>query len=137
MGFRTKKDAPASGPGLPRDVLGFLGEGNSIRGEIDLVAGFRVDGALFGRVSSPSTLVVGPTGTIDSADLSVKTLSVSGAVRGRLRIGDQLEVRRGGRVLGDVILERPGALVLEPGSIFHGTLRVAASEDAGAPRNES
>jgi cytoskeletal protein CcmA (bactofilin family) len=93
MRFRRKTGDPAPEPGLPRDVLGFLGEGNRIDGEIHLTAGFRVDGRVSGSVRSPSTLVVGPTGEIESADLRVKTLSVSGLVRGRLRIGERLEVR--------------------------------------------
>jgi cytoskeletal protein CcmA (bactofilin family) len=117
-------------------VLGFLGEGNSFRGTMDLVAGFRVDGRVSGSVRSPSTLVVGPTGEIESADLRVKTLSVSGVVRGRLLIADRLEIRRGGRVLGDVTLKRPGGLVLEPGSILDGTVRIAGPEETDPARRE-
>jgi cytoskeletal protein CcmA (bactofilin family) len=131
MRSRRTRTRPAPDPALPRDVSGFLGGGNQIEGEIDLTAGFRVDGRIVGRVRSPSTLVVGPTGEIESNDLRVKTLSVSGLVRGTLRIEDQLEIRRGGRVFGDVTMDRPGGVVLEPGAVFDGTVRIVGT-DAGS-----
>jgi cytoskeletal protein CcmA (bactofilin family) len=131
MRDRRKRVRPSPDPGLPRDVLGFLGAGNRIEGELDLTTGLRVDGRIVGRVRSPSTLVVGPTGEIESDDLHVRALSVSGLVRGKLRIGERLEIRRGGRVFADVIMECPGGVVLEPGAVFDGTVKVegAGSEE--------
>ncbi len=127
---KKRKPGPSRNPGLPRDVLGFLGSGNRVEGTIELATGLRVDGRLAGTVRSPSTLVVGPTGEIESSDLEVHALSVSGLVRGKLRVADRLEIRRGGRVFADVTMGRAGGVVLEPGAAFDGTIRIAPPEDA-------
>jgi len=131
MRERRKRVRPSPDPGLPRDIFGFLGAGNRIEGNLDLATGLRLDGRVAGRVRSPSTLVVGPTGEIESDDLSVKTLSVSGLVRGKLRIGERLEIRRGGRVFAEVTMGSPGGVVLEPGAVFDGTVKIegATPED--------
>ena len=105
-------------------MLGFLGEGDSIEGKIELRGGLRIDGRIVGSVRSPSTLVIGPSGEIVSEDLEVRGLSVSGRVRGSLRVEDRLEIHRGGRVEGTVEIGRAG-LVIEPGGGFEGTVRIA------------
>ena len=125
--FRRNKPKPIADPGLPRDVLGFVGEGTVIEGAVELEGGFRVDGRIAGRLHSSSTLVVGPTGEVASDDLRVKTLSVSGRVRGRLSVEDRVEIRRGGRVEGVLDLGRAG-FVIEPGGSFDGTIRIAGGE---------
>ena len=125
-----KKPKRARDPGLPRDVFGFVGTGNRIEGIIELTTGLRVDGRIAGRVRSPSTLVVGPTGEVESDDLHVQALSVSGLVRGTLHVAERLEIRRGGRVFGEVTMERAGGIVLEPGAFFDGTLRIERRDNA-------
>ena len=50
---RPKSKTPAKRD-LPRDVLGFLGEGDSIEGKIELRGGLRIDGRIVGSVRSPS-----------------------------------------------------------------------------------
>jgi len=59
--LRRSGPKPIADPGLPRDVLGFVGEGTVIEGIVELQGGFRVDGRIAGRLHSVSTLVVGPT----------------------------------------------------------------------------
>jgi cytoskeletal protein CcmA (bactofilin family) len=130
--FRKSGPRPIKDPGLPRDVLGFLGEGTVIQGSVDLEGGFRVDGRISGPVHSLSTLVVGPTGEIASEDLRVRTLSVSGQVRGKARVEERLEIRRGGLVEGAIEIGRAG-FVIEPGGRFEGTIRLRVEEPEGAP----
>lgn len=123
MAWKKPRTTRSLDPVLPRDVLGFLGEGNSIVGTVELQSGFRVDGRIVGPIRSPSTLVVGPSGEIESDDLHTKALSVSGLVRGKLHVEERLEIRRGGRILGEVTLGGPG-LVMEAGAAFDGTVRI-------------
>jgi cytoskeletal protein CcmA (bactofilin family) len=125
--LRRSKPKQIEDPGLPRDVLGFVGEGTAIEGVVELQGGFRVDGRIAGRLHSLSTLVVGPTGEVASDDLRVKTLSVSGRVRGQLSVEDRVEIRRGGRVEGTLELGRAG-FVIESGGSFAGTIRIVESE---------
>jgi cytoskeletal protein CcmA (bactofilin family) len=118
----------ASSPSHP-EIQGFLGEGASLTGEIVLQGGFRIDGRLVGRVRSPGTLVIGPTGDVESEELRVGSLSVSGCVRGDLHVVERLEIHAGGRVQGTVTLSRPG-LVITPGGCFDGVVRMTGE---GAP----
>src|SRR5262245_28150314 len=112
------------------DIQGFLGEGDCLSGTIELRAGFRVDGRIIGKVTSPALLIVGPTGMIEAQELRVSALSVSGIVRGNLEIEERLEVRPGGRVYGRVRLAKPG-LAVAPGGILEATLEM---EGHGMPQ---
>ena len=125
--LRRSGPKPIADPGLPRDVLGFVGEGTVIEGIVELQGGFRVDGRIAGRLHSVSTLVVGPTGEVASDDLRARILSVSGRVRGQLAVEDRVEIRRGGRVEGTLALGKAG-FVIEPGGSFEGTIRIAEGE---------
>ncbi len=131
--FRRKSTEPQEDPVRPRDILGFIGEGNSLTGDLVLNGGFRVDGRIQGRISSSSTLIVGPPGVVESEELKVQSLSVSGIVRGRLEVQERLEIRRGGRVCGEVALGRPG-LFMEPGAILEATVTMGQERDE--PRAE-
>lgn len=117
---------------LPRDVLGFLGEGDLIEGTLELQGGLRIDGRIVGRLRSPSTLVVGPTGEVVSEDLRVRRLSVSGSVRGNLHVSERVEIHRGGRVEGSVEIGRAG-FVIEPLGVFEGTVRIVEPGPSSDP----
>lgn len=114
------------------EILGFIGEGTRLDGHLELKGGFRVDGHVSGTVTSPSALVVGPTGEVDVEALSAASLSVSGVVRGRIEIRERLEIHPGGRVLGHVILAEPG-LVVAPGGVLEATLDMGLPAKASEP----
>lgn len=109
------------------DILGFLAEGDSLHGSLELQAGFRVDGRVFGKVTSPAMLIVGPTGVVEAETLHVAALSVSGVVRGNLEIDERLEVQPGGKVYGHVRMAKPG-LVVAPGGIVEATVEMEKPE---------
>lgn len=103
------------------DILGFLGEGTVLEGDLNLQGGFRVDGKIHGRVRSNAALVVGPKGEIVGEEIRASTLTVSGMVKGNLHISERLDILSGGRVLGHVVLGRR-ALRVESGGVFEGTV---------------
>lgn len=103
------------------DIQGFLGEGTVLRGDLTLEGSLRVDGRIEGRVTCPSSMIVGPPGIIESAELRVAVLSVAGTVRGDLFVSDRLEIQPGGLVTGRVVMRRKG-LVVAPGGRFEGTV---------------
>ncbi len=111
------------------EILGFLGEGASIEGELVLTGDFKVDGRIVGRITSPSSLIVGPTGEVVAEELRAKSLSVSGSVRGLLNVDELLEIQPGGKVLGRVRMKKR-ALVIAPGGEFDGTVEIVESEEA-------
>jgi cytoskeletal protein CcmA (bactofilin family) len=122
-------DKRASGAVTPStEILGFLGEGTLVKGDLTLAGAIRLDGRIEGRVTSPSTLVVGPTGSIESPEMRVHTLSVAGVVSGVVRVEDRLEIQPGGLVSGRVIMRRKG-LAVAPGGRFEGTLEMDEGDE--------
>jgi cytoskeletal protein CcmA (bactofilin family) len=131
LGRKRAFDAPRDG-----DILGFLAEGNTLTGDLTLRGGFRVDGRVVGRITSPAALIVGPSGVIEAEELHVSTLSVSGTVRGNLEVEDRLEVHAGGKVYGRVRLAKPG-LVVAPGGLLEATLEMEQRESGDHVQSEA
>lgn len=102
-------------------IAGLLGEGAVFKGTLNLDADYRVDGHVFGSVTSSATLFVGSRGRVTTDALRARGLSVGGRVTGTLFVGERLEILPGGVVLGRVVMGRAG-LSIEPGGAFLGTL---------------
>ncbi len=115
--WRLRSNGNSSGS----EIVTLIGEGTVFTGELVLTGGARVDGRVVGRVSAGSLLVVGPTGDIEAEELRANSVTVCGNLRGRLLVQDQLEIQPGGRVCGQVVMEREG-LVIAPGGVFEGTV---------------
>ena len=111
------------------DISGFLAEGTEIKGEIRFRDVLRVDGKISGKVISEKELVVGETGEIE-AEVEVGTLSVSGKVTGNIHVKEKMEIHPKGRVVGEIVLEKPN-LVIHEGGVFEGNIDM----NAGAHRN--
>lgn len=136
FGKRGKRGDSAAGH---EEILGFLGEGTVLEGDLNLEGGFRVDGKIHGRVRSSASLVIGPKGEIVGEEIRASTMTVSGMVKGNLHVSERLDILAGGRVLGHVVLGKR-ALRVESGGLFEGTVSMPdagqASEDRdAAPRS--
>ena len=60
-------------------------EGTTIKGDIDSLADFRLDGHLIGNFTSKGKLVVGPAGSV-MGDISCKNVDVEGIVNGKITV---------------------------------------------------
>ena len=109
---------------LQDDISGFLAEGTEVKGEVRFRDVLRVDGRISGKVISEKELVVGESGEIE-AEVEVGTLSVSGKVTGNIHVKEKLEIHARGRVLGEVVLEKPN-LVIHEGGVFEGNIDMNA-----------
>jgi len=116
-------------------MTGFIGEGVEMLGEINFKDTLRVDGRVRARINSDGELVVGPTGEVEG-EITVGAATISGHIRGTLRVRERLEVHGGGRVEGDVLLGRPGLVVHDGGvveaRVQMGTLKEGEAEPEGA-----
>jgi cytoskeletal protein CcmA (bactofilin family) len=107
--------------------LGLIGRGMEVKGDITFADRLQVDGKTNGKVTSESgTLIVGESGNVE-AQIDVGVCVVHGSVHGNLVARSKLELRRTGRVHGDVITP---VLLVEEGAVFNGAIRM--SQDAGA-----
>ena len=107
--------------------FGWIGRGIEVKGDINFSDRLQVDGKTVGKLTSDSgTLIIGESGHVD-AQIDVGVCVVHGSINGNLIARSKLEIRRTGRVQGDVITP---VLLVEEGAVFNGAIRM--SQEAGA-----
>jgi cytoskeletal protein CcmA (bactofilin family) len=130
FGMPFGRENPLKDHALQDDISGFLAEGTEIEGEVRFRDILRVDGKISGKVKSEKELVVGETGEIE-AEIDVGILSVSGKVTGSFHVKEKVEIHPKGRVVGDLVLEKPN-LVIHEGGVFEGKIDMNAASRRGA-----
>ena len=117
------------------DIVSLIGEGTVFTGDLVLKGGARIDGKVVGRITAHALLVVGPSGDIDAEELRATVVTVCGSVRGKLVVKERLEIQPGGRVCGNVVMEKQG-LVVAPGGLFEGAVEYSheGTPDDSNPR---
>jgi len=80
-------------------------------------------------------LVIGPTGDVEG-EVTVTAITVSGRLRGTLRVKERLEVHGGGRVEGDILLGRPG-LVVHDGGVVEAQIQMGTTKEDQGERSEA
>jgi cytoskeletal protein CcmA (bactofilin family) len=129
--WRFRSDEGAEGA----DIVSLIGEGTVFTGDLVFSGGARIDGKVVGRITAHALLVVGPSADIDAQELRATRVTVCGTVRGRLVVDERLEIQPGGRVVGQIVMEKEG-LVVAPGGVFEGAVEYVRQGEAsdGAAR---
>jgi cytoskeletal protein CcmA (bactofilin family) len=105
--------------------FGLISRGIEILGEITFNNQLNVEGKIKGKlVSENGTLNVGETGVIE-AEVEVGVCVIHGTINGDLRAKTRVEIRRSGKVHGDVITP---VLLVEEGAAFNGNIRMDKNE---------
>ena len=106
--------------------FGWIGRGIEVKGDISFADRLQVDGKSTGKITSESgTLIIGESGQLE-AQVDVGVCVVHGEVRGNIIARSKLEIRRTGRVHGDVLTP---VLLVEEGAAFTGAIRM--SQESG------
>ena len=101
--------------------VGLISRGIEVQGDITFADRLQVEGKVNGNLTSDSgTLIVGESGQLE-AQVDVGVCVVHGSVQGNLVARSKLEIRRTGRVHGDVITP---VLLVEEGAVFNGAIRM-------------
>ncbi|MEK6286287.1 MAG: polymer-forming cytoskeletal protein [Acidobacteriota bacterium] len=107
--------------------FGWIGRGIEVKGDIAFADRLQVDGNVTGKLKSDSgTLIVGESGRLD-AQIDVGVCVVHGELHGNLVARSKVEIRRTGRVHGDVVTP---VLLVEEGAVFNGAIRM--TQETGA-----
>jgi cytoskeletal protein CcmA (bactofilin family) len=104
-----------------RDVRISLGPDAEVTGKLSFSDATRLEGKLTGEVRGADLLVIGSRATVD-ASVQAERLVVLGNVKGDVIGKASVEIRAGGRLVGDV---QTKSLVIEEGGVLEG--RVAMS----------
>ena len=113
--------AGGTGPGDSwQDVRVSLGSDAEVSGRLSFTTATRIEGRLKGEIRSVDLLVVGPEAHVQ-ATVHAHVLVVLGQIHGDVTCTERVEIRPGGRVLGDISTR---ALVIAEGGRFEGNCRM-------------
>lgn len=104
----------------PKSYTDLLGKTNriveatTIKGDIESIADFRLDGHLIGNFVSKGKLVVGPAGSV-TGDIFCQNVDIEGKVKGKIMVQEILNVKSKASIHGEVTC---GKLSVEPGADF-------------------
>jgi cytoskeletal protein CcmA (bactofilin family) len=125
--WKFKSDEGADGA----DIVSLIGEGTVFTGDLVFNGGARIDGKVIGRITAHALLVVGPSADIEAQELRATRVTVCGTVRGKLVVDERIEIQPGGRVVGQIVMEKEG-LVVAPGGVFEGAVEYVRQGEAAA-----
>src|SRR5581483_867905 len=114
-----------------RRVAAWIGRALRIEGRIVSQENLTIEGTI---EVGEHTLTIGADATV-KADLSAKTITISGAVTGNLTATEGIDLRSSASVLGDIITPR---LTMADGAVVKGKVQAGKKKaQAGAAKSEA
>ncbi len=117
----TESRSTAGGSGMAATIGAATFIKGQIRGDDDLVVRGKVDG----KIRLPKNKVLVAAGSEVKADILGRSIEVEGHVKGTLTGGQEVLVRAGGRVEGDIVSPR---VTLDNGAQFSGNIDMEAGK---------
>lgn len=113
----------ATDPNAPVDerrVAAWIGRALRIEGRIVSEENLTIDGQIEGTIEvGQHNLMIGSGATV-KADLTAKTIAVSGTVNGSLTASERIDLRASASVFGDITTPR---LVMDDGAVVKGKVQ--------------
>lgn len=104
-----------------------IGKSLKVKGTISGHEDLYVDGEIEGTIElEENSLTVGPNGNVN-ADVKAREITVQGRLKGNLRAGERIEIRKTGSLEGDVSTAR---IVIEDGAVFRGSIDIVKPGEA-------
>ena len=116
---KTPKENPAmtKSSESTSSSINLIGAGTVIEGDIRSNGDIRIDGTVYGSVTSKARVVIGATGIIEG-DVNSQNADVSGTIKGKTTITEMLFLKSSSKIIGDLVT---GKLVVEVGATFTGS----------------
>ncbi|MBI5957479.1 MAG: polymer-forming cytoskeletal protein [Chloroflexi bacterium] len=127
----TSSFPPPPAAVLPRQPAGFetvLGAGSVLKGDLKCQGNIRMDGTFEGTLQIEGNVLVGEAAKI-TADISAKSVSIAGAVRGNVS-GKKVQLLRTARVWGDIT---SSAISTEEGAFIDGKISMIVHDTLTPP----
>lgn len=105
-------------------VINLLGNGTTVKGDLNLNGDFRIDGVLIGTINCKGLVVVGESGNIEG-EIACQNAIFSGQVRAQVIVSELLTLKESARFTGDITTKK---LAIEPGAKFSGTCKMESTE---------
>ena len=126
----SKTNAPVTGPS---NSFNSLVQGTRVEGDIQSKSDIRIDGSIKGSLKCESKVIIGATGTAEG-EVSCKSAVIEGRFQGTLIVEDLLTIKETANVNGQI---RYGKLVVQPGAVLVGDLRLNGTPPSAKPATES
>jgi len=101
-------------------ITAIIEEGCKFEGNLSFNGMARIAGLVNGNVFSNDTLLISE-GAIVNADINANVILISGTVKGNIKAGSRVEIRKPARFEGTITAP---SLIVEEGVIFHGTTKM-------------
>jgi cytoskeletal protein CcmA (bactofilin family) len=113
-------------PEVDSSVNSIIGEGTTVKGELDLNGLLRIDGTFFGKVKTNGKVLVGKHGVAECVIIA-GTVVIGGKVKGEVIATERITLLSTGEMIGTI---KTAHLVIEEGVIFDGKCEVIEDRDA-------
>ncbi len=93
-----------------------IGNGTTIKGDIDAQGDIRIDGKIIGTVTSAGKVVIGQQGAVEGT-IKCKNADISGNVRGTINVEELTSMKATSHIEGELYTKQ---LYIEIGAFFTG-----------------
>jgi cytoskeletal protein CcmA (bactofilin family) len=112
--------------GANEEWTGFIDQGVSLEGTLQLTGTFRIDGNVKGNIISEQTVILGEGAKVEG-QIEGNRVVIAGRFDGVIFAKGRVEIQVKGVVTGEV---HAPCMVIDPGGIFDGRCHMLASSDA-------
>ncbi len=105
---------------IENPVINIIGNGTSIKGDINASGDMRIDGTLVGSIHAKGKVVIGNTGRVEG-EIVCQNSDFSGSLQGKITVTELLAMKTSASIYGDIVT---GKLSVEPGAKFTGTCKM-------------
>jgi cytoskeletal protein CcmA (bactofilin family) len=118
----------SKGGGGSEEWTGFIDQGVTLEGTLQLTGTFRIDGNVKGNIISEQTVILGDKAKVEG-QIEGNRVVISGRFDGVIFAKGRVEIQAKGVVTGEV---HSPCMVIDPGGIFDGRCHMLASSDAAS-----
>lgn len=120
--FNAKNKTDNAGP-APAGGTTLISAGTVLKGDIKSNGDLRIDGTIYGNISSNAKIIVGANGVVEG-DITGNQADIVGKVSGDIRAKEILQLRGESVVTGNLYA---GKLQVEPSATFNGQCHMGAN----------
>ena len=117
---------------MESSVRNLLGNGTTIKGDLESNGDIRIDGHLIGSLKSNGKVVIGQTGVMEG-DLICKQAEVSGVVKGNITTEELTALKSTSKVEVDLTTKQ---LLIEVGAQFTGKCVMGQQSTVAMPKQK-
>ena len=117
-----------------RRVMAWIGQGVIVEGKIRSAQDLRIDGQVEGTIEVGNHGLILGAGAAVKANLTARTILISGAVMGNVTATEKVDIRDGGSVDGDIVSPR---VAIAEGAHFRGSVDMQRKAGAAEPKAQA